>query len=89
MKSRPEVTENAGLVAIERGPLVYCVEGIDNGGSIDSAHLTPNATFAVSRRDNLLGGLDVIEWDGFTAVPYYAWSNRGIGAMAVWLPWRE
>ena len=89
VKSRPEVTENTNLVAIERGPLVYCVEGIDNGGSIDRAHLTPHAKFTVARRDNLLGGLDVIEWDGFTAVPYYAWSNRGIGAMAVWLPWKQ
>ena len=86
VKSRSEVTANTGLIAIERGPFVYCIEGIDNGGSIKRVHLTPNAKFAVSRRDNLLGGLNVIEWDGFTAVPYYAWSNRGIGPMAVWLP---
>ena len=54
VKSRSEVTANTGLIAIERGPFVYCVEGIDNGGSIDGLHLTPNAQFAVSHRDNLL-----------------------------------
>ena len=89
VKSRSEVTANTGLIAIERGPFVYCVEGIDNGGSIDGLHLTPNAQFAVSHRDNLLGGLNVIEWDNFTAVPYYSGSNRGVGAMAVWLPWKD
>ena len=86
VKSRPEVVENDGLTAIERGPLVYCVEGIDNGGSIDGVQVAADAKFTASYRDGLLGGVQVIEWDGFTAVPYYAWSNRGIGAMAVWLP---
>ena len=86
VKSRPEVKPNAGLVAIERGPLVYCVEGIDHGGSIAGVHVTPKAEFVVNRRSDLLGGVDAIEWDGFTAVPYYSWSNRGIGTMAVWLP---
>lgn len=83
---------DAGLVAIERGPFVYCVEGIDLGGSIDSVRVTPTAEFVVNRRNDLLGGVDAIEWDGFTAVPYYSWSNRGIGPMAVWLqgtPWRH
>ncbi len=89
VKSRPEVAENLGKAAIERGPLVYCVEGVDNGGSIDRVRLTPNLEFAVNHRDDLLGGLNVIEWDAVTAVPYYAWSNRGIGPMAVWLPWEQ
>ena len=86
VRSRPEVAENAGRLAIERGPLVYCVEGVDNGGSIDEVRLGENAGLTASRRDDLLGGIDVIEWDGFNAVPYYAWSNRGVGPMAVWLP---
>lgn len=31
--SRPEVAANRDRVAIQRGPLVYCVEGADNGGN--------------------------------------------------------
>ena len=84
--SREEVAENRGRAAVERGPLVYCVEGVDNGGSVEKVNLTPEAEFSVNRRDDLLGGINVIEWNGFTAVPYYAWSNRGVGDMAVWLP---
>ena len=30
--SREEVSENKGRLAIQRGPLVYCVEGADNDG---------------------------------------------------------
>ncbi len=84
--SREEVAENSGREAVERGPLVYCVEGVDNGGSVEGVSLGPDAEFVVSRRDDLLGGINVVEWNGFTAVPYYAWSNRGAGDMAVWLP---
>lgn len=86
VRSRQEVATNAGLVALERGPLVYCVEGVDNGGTVKAVHLKPSAEFRVSPKGKLLGGVHVIEWDGFTAVPYYAWSNRGVGDMAVWLP---
>lgn len=86
VKSRPEVKPDAGRVALERGPLVYCVEGADNGGSVDGVYVSGDAKPTVSRRDELLGGVDVMEWDGFTAVPYYAWSNRGAGDMAVWIP---
>ncbi|MDY0914555.1 glycoside hydrolase family 127 protein [Rathayibacter festucae] len=32
--SRPEVEASVGRVAIERGPIVYCVEGVDNGGDV-------------------------------------------------------
>ncbi len=84
--SREKVAENSGRAAVERGPLVYCVEGVDNGGSVEKVSLGPNVEFAVNRRDDLLGGINVVEWNGFTAVPYYAWSNRGAGDMAVWLP---
>ena len=30
VRSHPEVHENVGCVAIQRGPLVYCIEQIDN-----------------------------------------------------------
>ena len=32
ISSRTEVNANDGRVALQRGPLVYCVEGADNGG---------------------------------------------------------
>lgn len=89
VSSRPEVTPNQGRVALERGPLVYCVEGVDNGGSVSGVSLGPDPALTAARRDGLLGGVHVIQWNGFTAVPYYAWSNRGVGEMEVWIPERE
>jgi hypothetical protein len=34
---------------------------------------------------SLLGGVTVVTGGGLTAVPYYAWNNRGAGQMAVWI----
>ena len=86
------VEENQGKIAIQRGPLVYCFEGIDNGGQILDHYLADDMEFSTEFRSDLLGGICVINGnvpDGsapITAIPYYAWSHRGIGEMAVWLP---
>jgi len=42
IRARPEVDAVIGRVAIERGPIVYCLEGVDNGGNV--AHLSINST---------------------------------------------
>lgn len=34
--SNEELKSNQGLCAYERGPLVYCAEGVDNGGKLDN-----------------------------------------------------
>jgi uncharacterized protein len=56
------VRENAGRVALERGPLVYCVEGLDNDG-LDAPHnllVDPAASFAAEFRSDMLGGVAVV-----------------------------
>jgi hypothetical protein len=93
--AHPAVEDNAGRAAIERGPLVYCVESADlGGGSPDALRVPLDAVLRSEFRPDLLGGLAVITGaaavDGgaprtFTAIPYFAWANRGDGAMAVWL----
>src|SRR5690606_11480221 len=83
------VEEDRGKVALEYGPLVYAVEEADNP-DLDKLVAAPDASYAVDTRDNLLGGIKVITAEGdnrrLVAIPYYAWSNRGIGKMKVWLP---
>jgi len=75
-------------VAVEKGPLVYCAEGIDNGGHVLTRVLRDDARLAVVARPDLLGGIDTIKAGSApgttTLIPYYAWSNRGAGEMAVW-----
>lgn len=83
------VEGNRGRVALMRGPLVYCVEGVDNGGSLADLTLADAAALSVEHRAELLNGVTVIRAGGehpFTAIPYYAWGHRGVGEMAVWLP---
>ncbi len=93
--SHQNVKNNQGLVALQRGPLVYCFEGVDNGGKVLKRILPDDAVFEVEFRPELLSGVNVVKVkkpDGseyLVAVPYYSWSHRGPGEMAVWLPRSE
>jgi DUF1680 family protein len=89
------VADDRGRVALERGPLVYCAEGADNAGSVLDLVLPDAAALTPRPRPDLFGGIIVVQAaattrDGtpkaLTAIPYYAWSHRGPGEMAVWLP---
>jgi hypothetical protein len=81
------VEADRGRVALERGPLVYCVEGVDHGGRVDQIAVSDEATLVAEPRKDLLNGVYVIRDAAgtFAAIPYYAWSHRGVGPMAVWL----
>ena len=98
------VKDTAGKSAIERGPLVYCLEGADNGGRVLNLLLPDEIALVPEWRPDLLKGVVVVKGkalavmksaDGslappkeqdILAIPYYAWSHRGTGEMAVWLP---
>jgi DUF1680 family protein len=77
-------------VALTRGPLVYCLESIDNPGlHLFAARLDP-ATFQPEFEPELLGGVWVLrgrthQGQPCTAIPYYAWANRGPSQMTVWV----
>ena len=66
-KVADERTDMRGCVAIERGPLVYCFEQIDQpaGVAVDDLVLE-DAPLTESRRDDLLGGVTVVETSGRT-----------------------
>jgi DUF1680 family protein len=51
------VRENLAKVAVERGPLVYCMEGIDQQGSVFDWALADPATLRDEWRADLLGGV--------------------------------
>ncbi len=87
------VKDAAGKTAFERGPLVYAVEAADNGGAALDLRVPSDARLDTSFKRSLLGGVQVVTGQAyrgdrrvtFTAVPYFAWSNRGQGEMAVWV----
>jgi DUF1680 family protein len=82
-----QVEDNRGKEALERGPIVYCVEWFDNGGKVSNIKAPDDEEFDVRYTSEALGGINVIKAknSGFLAIPYYAWSHRGVGRMAVWL----
>ncbi|WP_136689512.1 glycoside hydrolase family 127 protein [Halorhabdus amylolytica] len=110
LEAHPAVEDDFGRVALQRGPLVYCLEEIDNDRPLYQYTVAPDDAFDATLREDLLEGVVTLEgeatapsmdgWDGklyrptaetddepvtISAVPYYAWNNRGPGAMRVWL----
>ncbi len=83
--SNPLVKENEGLLALQRGPLIYCIE-------TDTAETVPVLSKQWSDyqyREDILNGTGIISCGDFNAIPYYIWANRGISKMAVWLATEE
>jgi DUF1680 family protein len=89
--SKPEVEANRGRFAIQRGPLVYCVEQADNEHlTYDEFAIRPDQSFAIEHQSDMLGGVSVLYGQGkdgtrYTFIPYYAWDNRSPGFMQVWV----
>ncbi len=58
------VKDDAGRVAIERGPIVYCAEGVDNAGRIADRVLPDDAPITCEHREGLLGGVTLLRAGG-------------------------
>lgn len=58
--AREEVAACRGRVAIERGPLVYCIEAVDHGGRIGDLWLPDDAQLTPQWEPDLLGGVTVL-----------------------------
>jgi uncharacterized protein len=58
--ANPKVEADQGRVALQRGPIVYCLEGIDNGGNLHNLVIPPDAKFTAEKRADLLGGVTVV-----------------------------
>ncbi|WP_163504693.1 glycoside hydrolase family 127 protein [Fodinicola acaciae] len=111
----PRVDAVRGCVALERGPLVYCLESVDQPENVrlDDVRIDGDAEPRTEWRPELLGGVTTVAVRGrhvqddqpswwpyrtagdssaagdevdLVAVPYFAWANRGAGAMRVWIP---
>lgn len=102
------VSDDSNKTALQRGPLVYCAEGADNGGDVLSLSLASDGGVKVGdyMPDELCGvrklyaeGYRAVKGNGLysyirpkyipctvTLIPYYAWANRGLNQMRVWLP---
>lgn len=84
-----KIAATEGRVAFERGPVVFCVEGKPRGERPEEVAVRARAA-AIGPEAAELGGVTTLDLrdaggEPVTAIPYYAWNNRGLEPMAVWL----
>ena len=86
------IVDDLGRVALQRGPLVYCVEDADQPDDKASQLIVSDeADFELGENSDLCGGVTTIQWRNpgsrqkNTAIPYFAWAHREPGEMAVWM----
>lgn len=92
VEADPRVKENIGKRAVQRGPLVYCMEEIDNP-SFNELTLSSDTQFNPMFTPSFLNGVTTVKSvtndKTITLVPYYAWDNRDAGQMKVWIDYIE
>lgn len=100
IKANDNAVDDRGKTAVCRGPVVYCLEGVDQHDSVVfNKYITPSTTLMPQLEKDLLGGIVVLKGkagevrqDGSVAdvdvrmIPYCTWDNRGANQMAVWVP---
>jgi hypothetical protein len=70
VEANPRVADDTGRVAVQRGPLIYCLEEIDqpNGVSLSDVAVNPGRQpadqFKPEFRNDLLGGMVVLHHEG-------------------------
>lgn len=72
----PYVFENAGRVALMRGPLLYCVEQADNPTINPRDLVLSNDDVVAERAPNLLGDVVVLRAWARTACPADVWTGK-------------
>jgi hypothetical protein len=93
--SNEKVEANQGRVALQRGPLVYCIESADYPKrEFQSISINEKIALMAEYQYDILNGIMLIRSSNelrldeepiFKAIPYYAWAHRGPSAMKVWI----
>ena len=101
-----KVRMDRGCAALKRGPIVYCIESVDNGADLTALCVNPNLNETLTFNEEF--GAYTIETDGcripdsdqlyytlgsepapvavrLKYIPYFAFANRGITEMSVWV----
>jgi DUF1680 family protein len=119
IEADPRVDGLRDCVAVQRGPIVYCLEEHDQepGSNLLDVMIDTDAQIIDRKQTELLNGVVTLETTGYlsdrsawhennlyrplvsgnnklsfgqtlrlTAIPYYAWGNRGLKSMRVWIP---
>ena len=91
--------DDRGKVALERGPVVFCLEGKDQpDNTVFDKYILDSTPIQSHFEKDLLNGVVVLEGNAkelqrngevkdvrFRAIPYSTWNNRGGDQMEVWI----
>ncbi len=96
-----EVAADRGRVAVTKGPLVYCAEGVDNDVAVQQLYiedLEQSNPLTQPFTEGVLRNIPEITLHGkikdrsgirereIKLIPYYSWNNRGDTSMIIWFP---
>jgi uncharacterized protein len=118
--ANPAVEEDRGRIALQRGPVVYCMEQLDQSEVPQDANAFPRYTARLTETTtdryeaDVLDGIVTLQHPGallpaaspalyqaalpeastgtnlqLKMIPYYAWSNRALSAMQIWVPYQQ
>ncbi len=65
IRSNPKVRADVGKLAIMKGPLVYCLEEIDNGENLACTFVSSKTKLEEEFDNSILGGTTRISFDGY------------------------
>jgi DUF1680 family protein len=91
IEAHPNVESNKGRVCIQRGPIIYALEGVDNGGGeLSDPGLATTPDFVTHFEPDLLNGVQIITANKqgggrLTFVPFFALANRTASWQRVWV----
>lgn len=68
IRANPRVKSDIGKVAVQRGPIVYCVEGVDNPQMLWTYQLEDKPTFTYHFDSKLLDGVGVLSTSDVTTL---------------------
>ncbi len=91
VRADSNVAADAGRLALQRGPIVYCAENADNPAIVTLLTLSPAVSLKAVPKKEMLNGVVTLEGNlpgnrRAVFIPYYAWAHRGAGEMRVWIP---
>lgn len=100
IRAHEKVVDDRGKLAVQRGPVVYCLEGIDMPDSTVFNKIIPtDVEFTTEFEPSLLNGVVTLTTEGqelqpdgtvkpvkVKLIPYSTWNNRDNAEMEVWIP---
>ncbi len=101
VRCNPLCVQNRNALALCYGPVVYCVEGVDNG-CLDTLAVKQESVCSLAKgltalpdiivegyrlsMSSTYGNEEAAEKTSLRFIPYFAFANRGESDMKVWIP---